>query len=300
MNLDIVTSPGNPAKPSIVFIHGLGMDKDIWIAPHRSRIMGGLFPLDVLIRPQGDANHHVLQTLYHDLRQREYPVVTWSQQRPAAPIHAVVPELASAITRARTLSREGVILIGHSRGGLIARKYLAETGDTIRCLMTIATPHRGSAIAKTAHYVAPLLPKIEPFIPDNDRSSIARALNRLREFLAGGSLQELLPESTFFRTLQDAPLAGTTYISAGGTNPVLFMIGSLPFPVIFEKVIPEHLYPDELKQGKGDGLVSAESSRLPWADEHYLFGCNHAEILFDRAVRAPLAEVIERIAEQHT
>jgi len=32
MDLDIVSSPGIPGKPVIVLIHGLGMDKNIWVA----------------------------------------------------------------------------------------------------------------------------------------------------------------------------------------------------------------------------------------------------------------------------
>jgi hypothetical protein len=66
--------------------------------------------------------------------------------------------------------------------------------------------------------------------------------------------------------------------------------------VIFEKVIPDNLYPDEMKKGKGDGLVSAESSKIPWFGEHYSFDCNHAEILFDRALRNTMVQVIERIS----
>ena len=65
---------------------------------------------------------------------------------------------------------------------------------------------------------------------------------------------------------------------------------------MFEKVIPAHLYPEELKQGRGDGLVSAESSKLPWTNEHHVFPFNHAEILFDEGVRNRMVRVIERIS----
>jgi hypothetical protein len=63
--------------------------------------------------------------------------------------------------------------------------------------------------------------------------------------------------------------------------------------VIFEKIIPEHLYPVEMKKGKGDGLVSAESSKISWSGEQYYFDCNHAEILFDKKARDTFIHAIE-------
>jgi hypothetical protein len=51
------------------------------------------------------------------------------------------------------------------------------------------------------------------------------------------------------------------------------------------KAIPERIVPEEMREGYGDGLVSASSSMLPHADKHYNFHVNHAEILFDREVR---------------
>jgi hypothetical protein len=50
MNLDIALSKGNPDKPGIIFIHGIGMDKDIWVNPLKSRILGGKLPLNIFLR----------------------------------------------------------------------------------------------------------------------------------------------------------------------------------------------------------------------------------------------------------
>src|SRR4030042_329667 len=49
MKLDIVLNKGDDNKPAVVFIHGLGMDKNIWADPAKSRILGGMFPLRILI-----------------------------------------------------------------------------------------------------------------------------------------------------------------------------------------------------------------------------------------------------------
>ncbi|MDQ7786856.1 MAG: hypothetical protein RDU01_04550, partial [Thermodesulfovibrionales bacterium] len=50
VELDIVAYQGEAGKPAILFIHGLGMDKDIWVNPSNSRILGGMFPLKVLLK----------------------------------------------------------------------------------------------------------------------------------------------------------------------------------------------------------------------------------------------------------
>jgi pimeloyl-ACP methyl ester carboxylesterase len=294
MDLETVSFPGNPEKPSIVFIHGLGMDKNIWVAPLRSRVLGGMFPLEFLVNRYAPKEPRVFQTLFHDLKKRGYPVITWSQQKLSVPIHAVVPELHTVVTLARGMSDAGIILIGHSRGGLIGRKYLSETDEPLRGLITLAAPHKGSAIAKVVRYIAPLASVLSPLV-QGDKNNVSRSLKRISEFLKSKALQELLPESRFFKTLHDGPRAGVSYFSAGGTNPVLFTLSAVSFPVIFEKIIPGHLYPDEMRPGMGDGLVSAESAKIPWADEHFSFDCNHAEILFDERVRNTLMHAVGRI-----
>ena len=298
MKLDIASHQGSINKPVIVFIHGLGMDKNIWINPSDSRILAGTFPLKILLNRRASRDRSgVIATLYDDLEQRDYSLITWSQHRPAGPIDSVVKELHEIMKAANELSHAGSILVGHSRGGLIARKYLSTTKDTtVKCLLTISTPHNGSSIAGLSRYMAPLVSLINPFIPAGNRGSRSFAIKRTMEFLKSRALKELLPASPFFQSLDDGPLAGIYYASVGGTNPTLFTISHYSFPDMFEKVIPPQFYPEELKQGRGDGLVSADSSKLTWTNEHHVFPFNHAEILFDEGVRKKMVRVIERIA----
>jgi hypothetical protein len=58
------------------------------------------------------------------------------------------------------------------------------------------------------------------------------------------------------------------------------------------------MFPDEMKTGKGDGLVSAESSMMPWADEHCNFDCNHAEILFNQGARDNIIRAVEHCVDR--
>ncbi|MEW6570142.1 MAG: alpha/beta fold hydrolase [Nitrospirota bacterium] len=318
MNLDVISCEGESEKPAVIFIHGLGMNKDIWVNPSNSRVLGEKFPLRILLDRRlfsdessfyGESllgrhatgassfqeNLRNLQTLFDDFRIKGNTVVTWSQRRPAGPIAAAVKELGSIVRSTKKMKNNGIILVGHSRGGLIGRKYLSHGDRSIKGLVTISTPHRGSSVANVAKYLFPLVSLMDPLIPQGDRGTLSFAVKRICEFLRSNALKELRPESAFFRNLKDGPLGWVRYISAGGTNPTLLRIGGISIPDILEKVIPEKFYPEELKKGKGDGLVSTESSRIPWSDEHYNFDCNHAEILFEKEAREKLGEAINRI-----
>ncbi len=297
MKLDTISHQRQDDKPAVIFIHGLGMDKDIWVNPGSSRILGGMFPLSILIsRNEGEQSEDI-QTLFDDLKLRDYSVITWSQKRPAGPIDSAVPELREIVRMARKVTKSGIILVGHSRGGLVARKYLTEKDKSVRGLITICTPHDGSSVARIAKYVSPLVSVVAPFIPSGEKGSLSFAVKRISEFLKSRSLKELLPGSNFFTSLHDKPLDGVYYGSLGGTNPTLFSIYDFSFPDVLEGVMPENFYPEEMKKNRGDGLVSAESSRMPWSHEHYNFAFNHAEILFNKDVRNILCDIIGRIAE---
>ena len=199
MDLDTVIHQGNNTNPAVIFIHGLGMDKNIWENPSESRILGGMFPLSVLMqqkvspanRPSG------MTTLFDDLRGKGYPVVTWSQKRPAGPIDMSVLELDEMVRMACNLTKSGIILVGHSRGGLIARKYLMINNQVIRGLITISTPHRGSSVARFSQYVTPIASMIAPVIPARKQGTLAFAVRRILEFLQSKAIKELLPDSDF-------------------------------------------------------------------------------------------------------
>jgi triacylglycerol lipase len=70
--------------------------------------------------------------------------------RPRLPWAASVPERARRLAEfIRGLPGEKVNVIAHSMGGLDARYAIAHLGlaDKIECLVTVATPHRGTPLA---------------------------------------------------------------------------------------------------------------------------------------------------------
>jgi len=316
MKSDIVFHKGSNDMPAVIFIHGLGMDKDIWIDPSASCILGGIFPLKILLnkrlveRDSGYGGDTIpnrftkfstgdqpgdIQTLFYDLKLRGHSVIAWSQKRPAGPIALAVSDLREVLKVANDMTKAGIVLVGHSRGGLVGRRYLLRNDKSIRGLITISTPHKGSSVARIASYLSPLASMIGPLFSGSDKGTLSFTMKRIFDFLKSMALKELLPESNFFKTLKDKPFDRVYYFSVGGTSPTLFSFSNFSIPDIMEKVIPENYYPEEMKKGKGDGLVSAESSRIPWCNEHYNFELNHAEILFDKVVRDIIVKAIDKI-----
>ncbi len=335
MKHDFTAFRGDPDKPAAVFIHGLGMDRRIWETPEQSRVLGGRFPVSLLLcrEPEAEVREaeaynsvsmglsfgrppEKMRTLFHDLKEYGYSVIAWSQRRPSAETDVAVSELGDVIEAHKEYCKRGIILIGHSRGGLVARKYVAGGDRRVKCLVTLAAPHGGSRMAQWAKYVSPLISLIAPFLPESERGTVTYALKSVFTFLKSRAVRELLPGSLFLRSLANTRCKGVYYLSAGGNDPTLLSVYMttvervpspkgkrfivrprriFSVPDILEKVIPSRLFPDEMRKGKGDGLVATKSSRLPWADAHYDFDVNHAWILFDERVRGRVVDALRAL-----
>ena len=296
--LNTAIDRGNPELPACVLIHGLGMNKYMWSDPGKARIMGGLLPMRAMLAGYDEP----LETLFHDLSSRGFTVITWSQKRPVGPTQDVVQELYQVMNILGNIPHNGLILIGHSRGGLAARSALARAdflpeGETLRGLFTLASPHEGSDLSRWAGYVS-MLASVMPDINENknNKKSVGSAINRMLGFIKSKGVMEIMPSSLLLRSLPKASPHGAYCFSAGGTNPALIEIrGGFSFPSSLQRVVPSKLFPDEIADGKGDGLVSAQSSHLSFAEEHMDFHVNHAAIAVDKEVRS---EVLKRI-EKH-
>ncbi|MCC6346112.1 MAG: hypothetical protein IT388_02870 [Nitrospirales bacterium] len=234
-------------------------------------------------------------TPFADLRERGFPVLTWSQGRPAGPIRAAVEELAGLVRAYRRHAGAGLLFICHSRGGLIARNYLEAGEGRVRGVITLGSPHRGTTLARWAGYASPAALLLNRIIENCRGKEMLSAVQRIGYFLASTGLKELLPGSPFLEGLKDEKQRNAFYLSLGGTNPDLFRVKSLSLPEIAGRILPEKLIPEEVRAGYGDGLVSAASSVLPHADEHRDFHLNHVQLLFDRGVREYLVSRVEAL-----
>jgi pimeloyl-ACP methyl ester carboxylesterase len=83
------------------------------------------------------------------LRRRGHAVFTYTPEPVFGPIDAYAGPLAERVAAlSAAAGGRRVALVGHSMGGLIARAYLRrQGGDRVACLVTIGSPHHGSALA---------------------------------------------------------------------------------------------------------------------------------------------------------
>jgi pimeloyl-ACP methyl ester carboxylesterase len=322
MEFDATIHKGRADRPVIIFIHGLGNDKGIWLDLYNTKMFAKNLPVKIFAarRPGpcqvknkkkltiGDIPEKI-DGLWAALNRREYNLVCWSQNRPAGPISAAVEELKQVVEMTRRVfPRKNVAFICHSRGGLVARKLMERRMPEVKALVTVATPHHGSSLALLGKYLKPLSSAVKTAIPKNTFGPVSNVLRRFNELIEGPAAKELLPGSDFFKKLNDAPDGGIRYLSFGGTSTRMMTVykcevrerNILPRPFLiipdsFIKVLPAAMLPDEIIPGKGDIMVSAKSSILPWAESHYDVPANHLSILWHRKTIAKTIEILETI-----
>jgi pimeloyl-ACP methyl ester carboxylesterase len=287
--MEVVFRRGKGKKPLVVFIHGMGMDMKAWTEPSGALILGGRYPLPVLAEPGAE-----IATSFQDLELLGYPLLSWSQSRPVGPIMVAVRELQELLCRYAEYAACGTVFICHSRGGLVARKYLEAPDAPVRGLITLATPHHGTSMARWAAVISPLASALSQLL-DARAKDIDSVFRRVLGFLGSTGLRELLPDAQFYSELKDVKMEGARYLSIGGTNPDLFRAVSLSLPELIAKTIPQMMIPEEMREGKGDGLVSAASSVLPYADQHFNSHVNHGSILFDKETRRLIVRTVQLI-----
>lgn len=312
MKLSLKTHNGKADRPVIILVHGLGMNNYFWVDPQKSFVLGGLAPLTIFLggeRPKSDntisfgAVDPAIKGLWDCLKKEGYSLISWSQNQPLGPIQIALDELKTVIASVRQKwPGKKIFFIGHSRGGLIARQYLArETINEAAGLITICSPHAGTGMAKFSRYLKPAGKFLEKVLPDKSSATLTKALSRLSAFLQSPAITELEPGSEFMTPLQKDVPPEIAKLSFGGTNPALFhLIVRLPsgshkvikFPDLLAGAVPSGRLPKELTPGLGDALVSAESANLR-GGSHYDFPVNHVKAAYEKEIHKRIVDFLQ-------
>ena len=110
-------TPGNGGRPAVVLVHGYVCNAGVWAWMARYLVARG----------------HAVHTV--------------TLEPPFSPIEGYVAQLARRIEE---VAGEGgrVVLVAHSMGGLVCRAYVRRFGGArIARIVTLGTPHHGSALA---------------------------------------------------------------------------------------------------------------------------------------------------------
>ena len=313
MKLDLTLIPGRAGMPAVVLVHGLGMNRHFWRDAARCQALGGLGPLTMFLAgPPAEDEERLFSTGTPDpeltglgdrLEEEGFSLASWSQQNPLGPAGPALEELNQVVhTVAETWSDKKIFLVGHSRGGVLARNYLlSHVNPVISGLVTICSPHNGTRLASYADFLRPMGGILEKILPVNTNGSIVLAMKRFVDFIKTPATRELQPGSPFLAEL-DRPLSEhLRLLSFGGTDPALLRLfvrtrieapwKELDPAELLARTIPASRLPAELTPGAGDGLVAATSAILPGAAHHNI-PCNHVGVAFSGPVHQRIVDFL--------
>jgi pimeloyl-ACP methyl ester carboxylesterase len=325
----------------IVLIHGMGMTEKSWIDPYAESMAGGALPFDYVLT---DLDHPpdscgLNRGLFHSfcpstalrlLPSRPLPLwgvlsksgwglVTWTQRDSLGPLGVAVDELKRIMECFSSGDR--VVFLGHSRGGLIARKFLQERApgwEKVKAAILLGSPNRGSGIAELTRKTRPLFmfPGFGRMASFVNRGIAGRILenviNYLQDSLGKSAIQELCPGSPLMAAMksgeQEESRHGIPYFNFAGTSTTYVRLYRILNREPLRTVQAFSLFdgmenfiwgfgPSELQQGRGDGMVSAEKAFLPFARENQRVPINHAQFLIDAEIRKKILDILKIFLE---
>ncbi len=206
----------------------------------------------------------------------------------AKQVSEVVDQAVAAAVAKHGIDPPEITIIGHSMGGLVGREWTendAITSSAITQLITIATPHRGSALAS--------LPALSDLVTRGD-FNLKDVVAVIMHEPSSDSMRDLIPESDFLKTLNARPRrAHVRYTTIVGTGSPVNSIAATRFGNLLQKFDRRsevfHLFRpriepllgdlDEIRQGKGDGVVAVKNATIEGVDDVVRFKLSHIELV---------------------
>lgn len=263
---DLTVTPGRMDAPIVVMVHGIGGNARHWTDP-LSLNPDDTWLFDLNAHPSGSGiassppyQAGSLVSWGQFLQNEQITAITWSQGQPNDLLEYAVRELVAVLTGveqqifapyANDVAASGgatppLILLCHSRGGLVTRAALKQLGGAgvphLAKVITLCTPHHGSYMPRlAADYNSGLSDTVDfggigHNLPGPIRMAIgglddllSGLANRVREAMLhsfgtlsqGPGFAELEPDSPTLRALtqDEQPISGVQYHAFGGSNP---------------------------------------------------------------------------------
>jgi pimeloyl-ACP methyl ester carboxylesterase len=234
---DIETNaiPSNIDQPLTILLHGYLSSKWLWIDPYFGTFgwlrahqqdpaprdhgwhstplpshmrIGYDIGLSPLINPEG---------LFNYLQRHDFEILTYSQIDPTGNIDTSAKELSLLLDKIKIIYGERpLVLIGHSRGGLIIRRYMDLMNNyQIKKVITLATPHKGTYFS-SFHLLK------QPVIDVLNQPTVKKIWDfQERRKIKDINISQMAPNSDFITNLNDlAKNPSIEYISVAGNSPV--------------------------------------------------------------------------------
>jgi pimeloyl-ACP methyl ester carboxylesterase len=262
--------PTESAMPVVILMHGLGGERNDWTNPfqernwpydhrrapeamdmgmHKGPPVGKLPGIQTayFLSPRLGSNSNGRdgsddRSWWNALSKAGFAVVTYSQtpqlmmpltKGPVAEFKRFMEALQRDVLSDAALRSRPVVLLGHSRGGLISRAYLGDPEvkadndgrfPRVRGLITLSSPHLGSQMALLDDKLVGFLQRIQdklPGLPSDVGTQIINTLKAKVSAFVGPYGNEIEPGSPLFRAMeaQEPVREGIRFVSVGGTSP---------------------------------------------------------------------------------
>jgi hypothetical protein len=343
-------SDGTGGKPIIVLLHGCGADTRDWTNMEWRNLhfdTSAPLPPDTVVGtfiypavgyfswpPSTDPLLPSITNFNRFLNDHHFQTVTYNQIDNDGPLSRPVLELAAIMRVLHSfpgLAERQFVLLCHSRGGLLARKFLKDNKDhpeavgRITKVIMLHSPNHGSlwgnqvtALGRPIVTMAEALDAAVNEILPGTGPVVTGMLAPLIESTTTPAFIEMCVGGPFITDLEngETPLPGVEYHTFGGTS-VLFSrlidrvyTASSAAPVWgrFTHVVTSVQNPRispvftafppvngsaETTAGLGDFLVSDASSRLSFENSHRTNPVNHASVMWDPDVHQQVLDLLE-------
>jgi pimeloyl-ACP methyl ester carboxylesterase len=231
----------------------------------------------------------VFDSMREEIRSRGYRTASigYDSQQPLSVTARQVSEAVAAKLAASSCEPE-LVLVGHSMGGLIAREWTNNPSlqnASITALITIGTPHQGSAWAT--------LPPLLNLFANGD-FGVGDVSDLILHTPSRPELRDIAPGSEFLISLNSRlPRHDVRYTSIIGTgSPVdesTVQAIQKTFQQLescdgFVRLIRPRIGPlmdgfDELARGRGDGIVAANKAAMESSKDVVMVELSHFELI---------------------
>jgi len=231
----------------------------------------------------------VFDSMREAIRSRGYRTASigYDLQQPLSETARHVSEVVAAKLAASSSDPE-LVLVGHSMGGLIAREWTDNPllhNASIRALITIGTPHQGSAWAT----LPPLLNLFAngEFGPGDVSDVILHTPSspELRDIAPGSEFLTSLNSRLPRRDVRYTSIIGTgSPIDASTVHSIQHTFQQLERRDGFVRLIRPRIEPlmegfDELARGRGDGIVAANRAVMEASEDIVRVELSHFDLV---------------------